>query len=276
MYEVTVTVTDDGVPQLESATTFSWEITDNGAEQVSNEPPKISPIADQFSTERETVSLQITATDVDPITYAATGLPPGLALDTRTGVIYGVVAVGSAGSHDVTITAASQTEPSLRSATEFVWIITDVAASEQKNEILGALGGFDKPTEQAPQAEEAFARRSLVVMSSAAAATTESLRWPFALLLALLVGFATIGRVGLYPLLWRGEEHSGVLTLLDPEFGFGLIDPDDGGEAIFVHVNSFPRRQRPDLAVGRRVRFRLLASDNRSSAWGANLEPNDD
>jgi cold shock CspA family protein/PKD repeat protein len=275
VHQVVLTVADDGTPQLETTTIFRWEIIDNPTDVVLDEPPTIEPIEDQYSAEEETISLQITAADDGPITYAATGLPPGLALDMRSGVIYGVVAAGSAGSHQVTITATDVAEPSLRSEIDFLWIVTDVEAAEQKEEIFQALDGFAEPTEQAPAAEEQFVRRSLVVMGSAAAATTESLRWPFALLLALLVGFATIGRVGLYPLLWRGEKHSGVLTLFDAEFGFGLIDPDGDGEPIFVHVNSFPRRQRPDLAVGMRVRFRLLASDNRASAWGASAEPND-
>jgi cold shock CspA family protein len=98
---------------------------------------------------------------------------------------------------------------------------------------------------------------------------------PFALLLILLVGFVTMGRIGLYPLLWRGDRHRGTITLYDREMDFGLIEPDGEGEAVFVHANAFPRRQRATLREGMRVRYRLLASDNRANAWGATTEDAD-
>ena len=115
-------------------------------------------------------------------------------------------------------------------------------------------------------------RRSLVVMSATAAATTQSMKIPFALLIALILGFATVGRVGLYPLLWRGDRQTGVIRYYDGESSFGLIHPDEGGEDVFVHAHAFPHRQRSGLTAGMPVRYRVLAGDNRASAWGATTE----
>lgn len=81
-----------------------------------------------------------------------------------------------------------------------------------------------------------------------------------------------MGRIGLYPLLWRGDRHRGTLTFFDQEMSFGLIEPAGDGDAVFVHAHAFPRRQRSALRAGVRVRYRLLASDNRANAWGATME----
>lgn len=57
-----------------------------------NRPPEVSPPDPQNNTEGEAVSLQIQATDFDtPLHYTASGLPPGLNIDTKTGEISGVI-----------------------------------------------------------------------------------------------------------------------------------------------------------------------------------------
>ena len=97
------------------------------------------------------------------------------------------------------------------------------------------------------QQEARRIRRTLVVMGGVAGATTEALSLPFALLAFLMIGFITMGRIGLYPLLWRGDRHRGTLTFFDQEMSFGLIEPAGDGDAVFVHAHAFPRRQRPSL-----------------------------
>lgn len=65
-----------------------------------NEPPTIAVIDDQTSTEGESVSLQVDATDPDAgdvLSYSAASLPPGLSIDSGTGLISGTIATGGQG-----------------------------------------------------------------------------------------------------------------------------------------------------------------------------------
>ncbi len=271
-HEVSVTVTDNGVPAQQATTAFTWTLIAANVEPT-NFPPSVDAIADQYSDLGTTVELQVTANDTETIEYSAVGLPPGLSIDPETGRITGILGDAAIGKHDVVITVTDTGSPPLRSAVSFSWTTTDRTAADEKVDLVVTLDDLRPPDESAEESAPARPiRRGLVVMSSAAAATTESMQLPLALLLALMAGFATVGRIGLYPLLIRGERHSGTITLYDDELGFGLVEPDGGGEQIFVHAHAFPRRQRADLGVGTRLRYRLLASDNRASAWGATME----
>jgi len=278
-YTVTVTVSDDGEPALEAETAFTWTII--GQDVVpENFPPSVDPVAAQFSDAGTSVELPVQASDTDPLTYLAEGLPAGLSIDPTTGLISGTVTPEAMGTHAVVITVADSAEPPLRTAVSFTWTVTDRAAADQKDDVVVTIvdvGAAPGATDDDPNDVQARPlRRGLVVMSTAAAATTQSLQLPFALLLALMAGFATIGRIGLYPLLWRGERHTGTISFYDDEIGFGLIHPDEGGEAVFVHSHAFPRKQRGLLVAGLRLRYRVLSGDNRASAWGATLEGVDD
>jgi hypothetical protein len=67
----------------------------DGFEALGSTAPAFDPApGDQVSSEGESVSLQVVATDPDgsaPLTYAASGLPPGLAIDPATGLISGTI-----------------------------------------------------------------------------------------------------------------------------------------------------------------------------------------
>ncbi|MDJ0924236.1 MAG: putative Ig domain-containing protein [Acidimicrobiia bacterium] len=271
---VAITVADDGIPSLQASTNLTWMVTASALQDDPNSAPIISPVATQFDSEGETVTLSILASDEQPLSYSATGLPTGLAIDPATGVIGGRLAVNTAGSHPVTVTVTDSGTPQLQATVEFNWIVADPVAAEDKELIIEAIDDFEQPS--VGQGEETpRIRRTLVVMGGVASATTEALSLPLTLLIVLLLGFTTIGRIGLYPLLWRGDRHAGTISFFDEEMHFGLIDPDAGGEAIFVHAHAFPRRQRAGLNAGMRVRYRLLASDQRANAWGATVESDD-
>ena len=96
---------------------FNWVITS---------PISISTIADQTSTENSAIStLTVSASDSisgATLSYAATGLPPGLQIDPSTGAILGTPSVGSAqlGPYSVTVMAEDGTYATTQS---FNWTI---------------------------------------------------------------------------------------------------------------------------------------------------------
>ncbi len=72
--------------------------------QVTNQPPLVTPIANQVDNLGATVNLTVTATDPDgdALTYSAVGLPAGLSIGTNTGVVSG--SPTTAGTSNVIVT----------------------------------------------------------------------------------------------------------------------------------------------------------------------------
>ncbi|WP_020568721.1 malectin domain-containing carbohydrate-binding protein [Neolewinella persica] len=73
------------------------EILGGGSPPV-NTAPVVDVVPNQFNFEEDNISLQVTASDIDPctgLTYTATGLPPSLTIDTNTGLISGTLDAGS-------------------------------------------------------------------------------------------------------------------------------------------------------------------------------------
>ncbi len=93
---------------------------------TANQPPSLTQPANQTSVQNATASLTLTATDPEgsAITYAASGLPPGLTINTSSGVIAGTVT--TAGTYNVTATASDGVTTATRT---FTWTVTSTASS---------------------------------------------------------------------------------------------------------------------------------------------------
>ena len=87
------------------------------------------------------ISLDAGATDADgdPLTYAATGLPAGLSLDTSSGLISGTLSSSSAGVHNVTVTVRDGS--SVDASDSFTWTVTNTNQDPTFNQDLP-----DRPT----------------------------------------------------------------------------------------------------------------------------------
>jgi hypothetical protein len=79
----------------------------------------------QTSNEGNTIGLAITASDADgdPLTYSATGLPPGLSISSSTGQISGTVGNHAGGTYQVTVSASDGFSST---SLTFTWTVNDV------------------------------------------------------------------------------------------------------------------------------------------------------
>jgi hypothetical protein len=101
-------------------------------------PPTISAVAAQSTDRTQSASLQIEASDPEglPLTYKATGLPAGLAINSA-GLISGTVGASAAASNEVTVTVS---DGFLSASTRFAWTTTSaptVAAVAAQSTVRG-------------------------------------------------------------------------------------------------------------------------------------------
>ena len=107
-------------------------------EILGNQPPQIASPGDQANLEGDSVSLFLSATDLngDPLTFSALGLPPGLGLDENNGEISGTITPGSLGSYGVDVDV---TDGEFVDATSFTWNVTEPLAGVRAE--IGLISG---------------------------------------------------------------------------------------------------------------------------------------
>ena len=114
---VTVTVTDTVTGQT-ATQSFIWAVT------PTSHAPTLDPIDDQANAAGDTVYLAVNGNSVDgsPLTYSATGLPGGTAIEPGTGVITGTIATNAYGltPYQVTVTVSDGTSSASQS---FAWTV---------------------------------------------------------------------------------------------------------------------------------------------------------
>jgi len=84
------------------ATTARFGVRPN----LPNQAPQLATLADIAFQRGQAVTIQATATDVDDVVllFSAAGLPPGLAINSTTGLITGQLATEATGSYLITVT----------------------------------------------------------------------------------------------------------------------------------------------------------------------------
>lgn len=57
------------------------------------------------------------------------------------------------------------------------------------------------------------------------------------------------------------DEHHGTVKWFDPDLGYGFIEPDGGGDDIFVHFSALQVTGYKTVDDGARVRFSIVQGD---------------
>ncbi len=134
-YTVTVTVTDDIA--VDDTDTFTWTVTNTNRDPVFDQD-----VGDQADAEGGTVvpiDAGATDPDGDPLTYTATGLPPGLAIDAETGEITGTITAGAAAESPYAVTVTVTDDIAVDDTDTFTWTVTGTV-SQVKFAAFGDYG----------------------------------------------------------------------------------------------------------------------------------------
>src|SRR5215467_13040651 len=73
-------------------------------------------------------------------------------------------------------------------------------------------------------------------------------------------------------MLWRRERMpTGTVKWFNGQKGFGFIQPNDGGNDVFVHISAVERAGLSGLAEGQKVNFEIKTDKMRGKASAENL-----
>jgi hypothetical protein len=100
-----------------------------------NQAPVLAPIGSKTSAEGAIVDFLPAVSDPDvpamPLTFAVTGLPPGLGLDTTTGRITGAPTYSSSGTYTVVLSVFDSGSPPLADSVTFTWVVANTNRAPQ-------------------------------------------------------------------------------------------------------------------------------------------------
>lgn len=127
-YAVSVTVRDGAT--VDATDTFTWAVTTTNAE-----PTFDQNLPDRTDAEGDAVSIDGGATDLDgdPLTYAATNLPPGISIDGASGVISGTLSAIAASGSPYNVSVTVRDGSAVDATDTFLWTVTDTPS-------LGTIG----------------------------------------------------------------------------------------------------------------------------------------
>jgi cold shock protein len=65
---------------------------------------------------------------------------------------------------------------------------------------------------------------------------------------------------------------TGTVKWFNGQKGFGFIEPDGGGNDVFVHISAVERAGLPGLAEGQKVSFEIVVDRKRGKSSAENLK----
>ena len=65
---------------------------------------------------------------------------------------------------------------------------------------------------------------------------------------------------------------TGIVKWFNGQKGFGFIQPDDGGQDVFVHISAVERAGLSNLAEGQRLSFEIKVDPKRGKSSAENLQ----
>jgi hypothetical protein len=118
-YNVTVSATDG---TLSDSDLFTLTVS-----ATNQEPTFDHDLSDRTDAEGALISLSASATDPngDPLTYAASGLPAGLSIDSATGLISGTIDLAAAAGSPYAVSVTVRDGPSVDATDTFNWTVTN-------------------------------------------------------------------------------------------------------------------------------------------------------
>ena len=67
-------------------------------------------------------------------------------------------------------------------------------------------------------------------------------------------------------------KEQGTVKWFNASKGFGFIQPDDGGNDVFVHISAVERAGLSNLAEGQKVSFEVKVDPKRGKSSAENLQ----
>ncbi len=232
-WNVSITVRDGAT--VDDTDTFTWTVTN-----VNRNPTFNQNLPDRTDPEDASIALSAAATDpdLDPLTYAATGLPTGLSIDTGTGIITGTIAAGAAGGSPWHVEVTVRDGTTVDATDLFDWTVTS-STPGSGIELRAAANGANTKTTTLVLPRPSGTVSGDVLLASVALRSTTAITAPAGWTLVRVDPRATVFRQAVYVHVAGGAEpasYTWTFASARPAVGtIAAYSGVDGANPIVAH-----------------------------------------